>query len=82
MGVFREAFELQGTPVRVEFRTGGNPYDKDRKRTTTPKQAMVQKRDRRLSKDRKKRSERGNTGKKPSRGPAKKQGKRPAKKKR
>jgi len=59
MGVFREAFELQGTPVRVEFRTGANPYDKDRKRTTTPKQAMVQKRERRLTKDRKKRSERG-----------------------
>jgi GTPase len=83
MGVFREAFELQGTPVRVEFRTGGNPYDKDRKRTTTPKQAMVQKRERRLSKDRKKRSDRGNPGKKPSRGPAKKKtGNRPARKKR
>jgi GTPase len=83
MGVFREAFELQGTPVRVEFRTGGNPYDKDRKRTTTPKQAMVQKRERRLSKDRKKRSDRGNPGKKPGRGPAKKKtGNRPARKKR
>jgi GTP-binding protein len=83
MGVFREAFELQGTPVRVEFRTGGNPFDKDRKRTTTPKQAMVQKRERRLDKDRKKRSERGNPGKKPGRGPAKKKtGNRPTRKKR
>ncbi|OGA03638.1 MAG: hypothetical protein A3H35_06310 [Betaproteobacteria bacterium RIFCSPLOWO2_02_FULL_62_17] len=23
---FREAFELQGTPLRIEFRTGRNPY--------------------------------------------------------
>jgi len=59
MGVFREAFELQGTPVRVEFRTGANPFDKQRKKTTTPKQAMVQKRERRLDKDRKKRAARG-----------------------
>jgi len=69
MGVFREAFELQGTPVRVEFRTGANPYDKDRKRTTTPKQAMVQKRERRLTKDRKKRSDR-KAGQGPRKGPA------------
>ena len=70
-GVFREAFELQGTPVRVELRTGSNPYDKQRKKLTTPKQAMVQKRERRLSKDRKKRSERGKSGP-PKRGPKKK----------
>jgi GTP-binding protein len=25
---FREAFKLQGTPLRVEFRSGSNPYDK------------------------------------------------------
>jgi len=25
-GRFREAFKLQGTPLRVEFRTGRNPY--------------------------------------------------------
>jgi len=54
-GVFREAFELQGTPVRVEFRTGANPYDKDRKKTTTPKEHKIQKRERRLAKDRKRR---------------------------
>ena len=59
MGVFREAFDLQGTPVRVEFRTGANPFDKQRKKTTTPKQAMIQKRERRLDKDRKKRAARG-----------------------
>jgi GTP-binding protein len=58
MGVFREAFDLQGTPVRVEFRTGANPFDTQRKKTTTPKQAMVQKRERRLDKDRKKRAAR------------------------
>ena len=23
---FREAFELEGTPLRIEFRTGRNPY--------------------------------------------------------
>jgi GTP-binding protein len=23
---FREAFQLQGTPLRVEFRSGANPY--------------------------------------------------------
>ena len=25
-GVYREALELEGTPVRIEFRTGANPY--------------------------------------------------------
>jgi len=25
-GKFRDAFELQGTPMRIEFRTGSNPY--------------------------------------------------------
>jgi len=54
-GVYREAFDLWGTPVRVELRSGANPYDKDRKKTTTPKEAMVQKRERRLAKDRKRR---------------------------
>ncbi|HEV7164254.1 MAG TPA: ribosome biogenesis GTPase Der [Gammaproteobacteria bacterium] len=78
MGVFREAFELQGTPVRIELRTSDNPYDKDRKKTTTPKQAMVQKRERRLGKDRKKRAERAG-GKAPRKG-ASGGGKRPPKK--
>jgi GTP-binding protein len=27
---FRETFELQGTPLKLEFRQGGNPYDKRR----------------------------------------------------
>jgi GTP-binding protein len=61
---FREAFDLYGTPVRIEFRTGGNPYDKKRKKTTTPKQAMIQKRERRLQKDRKKHAARGGGKKK------------------
>ena len=75
MGVFREAFDLQGTPVRVEFRGGTNPYDKDRKKTTTPKQAMVQKRERRLGKDRKKRAERSSpTRKRPAAGAKRKPG--------
>ncbi|MGE5626434.1 MAG: ribosome biogenesis GTPase Der [Bacillota bacterium] len=63
-GVFREAFDLQGTPVRVEFRTGANPYDKERKKTTTPKQHMIQKRERRLAKDRKRRAAMGQGKKK------------------
>lgn len=28
---FRRAFELQGTPLRVAFREGANPYDRDRR---------------------------------------------------
>lgn len=35
---FRSALKLSGTPVRVEFRTGSNPY-KGRKNRLTPKQA-------------------------------------------
>jgi len=27
-GVFRKAFKLDGTPLRVEFRTSTNPYEK------------------------------------------------------
>ncbi len=72
MGVFRDAFDLQGTPVRVEFRTGANPYDKDRKKTITPKQHKMQKRERRLEKGRKQRAARnaapakkGGAGKRP-----------------
>jgi GTP-binding protein len=34
---FRKAFALQGTPVRVEFRTGENPYQ-GRKNVLTPRQ--------------------------------------------
>ena len=29
---FREAFELSGTPLRVEFRQGANPFDRNRRR--------------------------------------------------
>jgi len=25
-GYFREQFKLEGTPLRIEFRTGANPY--------------------------------------------------------
>jgi GTP-binding protein len=75
-GVFREAFELQGTPVRVEMRTGGNPYDKDRKKTTTPKQAMVQKRERRLAKARATRAPKKSPQRNPKRGAKKRPKKR------
>jgi len=30
-GWFREEFKLQGTPLRIELRTGRNPYDEKRK---------------------------------------------------
>ena len=66
MGVFREAFDLQGTPVRVEFRTGANPFDKDKKKTITPKQHKIQKRERRLNKDRKQRAATGQGKKRPA----------------
>jgi GTP-binding protein len=36
-GVFREALDLEGTPVRIEFRTGANPY-KDRPSPPTSRQ--------------------------------------------
>jgi len=26
---FRKVFKLQGTPLRVQYKTGENPYDKD-----------------------------------------------------
>lgn len=41
--VFREAFDLHGTPVRVEFRTGENPY-KGRKNPLTKRQVQKRKR--------------------------------------
>nr|VFJ52400.1 MAG: GTP-binding protein [Candidatus Kentron sp. FM]VFJ52555.1 MAG: GTP-binding protein [Candidatus Kentron sp. FM]VFK13265.1 MAG: GTP-binding protein [Candidatus Kentron sp. FM] len=37
VGVFRKALQLAGTPVRIEFRTGENPY-KGRKNLLTPRQ--------------------------------------------
>ena len=36
-GRFRSAFELVGTPLRIEFRTGENPF-KGRRNTLTPRQ--------------------------------------------
>ncbi|MCG8435974.1 MAG: ribosome biogenesis GTPase Der [Gammaproteobacteria bacterium] len=40
---FRDAFRLHGTPVRIEFRTGDNPYA-GRKNTLTPRQLARKKR--------------------------------------
>lgn len=53
-GVFREAFDLFGTPVHIEFRTGENPYAERRKKLT-PKQANVARRKRRIARGRKQR---------------------------
>jgi GTP-binding protein len=36
-GFLRNAFKLQGTPMRVEFRTGRNPYVKTTAKKTTAK---------------------------------------------
>jgi GTP-binding protein len=43
VNVFREALGLRGTPVRVELRTGENPY-RGRKNSLTPRQAQSRKR--------------------------------------
>jgi GTP-binding protein len=40
---FREALRLRGTPVRVEFRTGENPFA-GRKNPLTPRQIRKRKR--------------------------------------
>jgi GTP-binding protein len=45
---FRKAFDLYGTPVRIEFRTAPNPYSERRKKLT-PKQAMIARRQRRIA---------------------------------
>ncbi|MGK0168626.1 MAG: GTP-binding protein, partial [Gammaproteobacteria bacterium] len=37
MRIFRDVFNLHGTPVKIEFRTGDNPF-KDRKNTLTKRQ--------------------------------------------
>lgn len=50
---FRDAFNLYGTPVRIEFRTGKNPYAERRKKLT-PKKAMVERRQRRIKKNKQK----------------------------
>ncbi|MGH8322037.1 MAG: ribosome biogenesis GTPase Der, partial [Gammaproteobacteria bacterium] len=51
-GTFRKAFNLYGTPVRIEFRTGKNPYSERRKKLT-PKKAMVARRQRRIGRNKK-----------------------------
>ncbi len=50
-GTFRKVFDLYGTPVRIEFRTGKNPYAERRKKLT-PKKAMVARRQRRITRGR------------------------------
>lgn len=40
---FRKALEIVGTPLRIEFRTGENPY-KDRRNKLTPRQVQKRKR--------------------------------------
>ncbi|MGA9854712.1 MAG: ribosome biogenesis GTPase Der [Gammaproteobacteria bacterium] len=51
-GTFRKTFDLYGTPVRIEFRTGKNPYAERRKKLT-PKKVMVARRQRRIARGRK-----------------------------
>ncbi len=50
----RSAFKLEGTPVRIDFKQGENPFESSRpKRRLTPRQAAVDRRDRRIKKKRK-----------------------------
>jgi GTP-binding protein len=54
--VFREAFRLEGTPVRIEFRQGENPFESRKpKKKLTPRQAAIARRDRRLERSKKER---------------------------
>ncbi len=56
---FREAFGLEGTPVRVEFEQGENPYlDKKPKKRLTARQTKLVQRTRRIEKKRKARKSR------------------------
>lgn len=43
INAFRKYFQLEGTPVRVEFKTGANPF-KGRRNTLTPRQDYKRKR--------------------------------------
>jgi len=43
MGVYRKRFALQGTPVRIEFRSDDNPYA-GKRNTLTPRQVRSRKR--------------------------------------
>jgi GTP-binding protein len=41
--VFRDAFKLKGVPLRLEFKTGDNPF-KDKKNVLTGRQVKKRKR--------------------------------------
>ena len=43
INAFRKELDLVGTPLRVEFRTGDNPY-KDRRNKLSPRQQQKRKR--------------------------------------
>ena len=45
--VFREAFDLQGTPLRVEFKANENPYDAKKPKSMTQREANKARRERR-----------------------------------
>lgn len=47
--VFRKGFKLEGTPVRIEFREGENPF-KDKKNVLTKRQAEKRRRLKRIAK--------------------------------
>lgn len=49
---FRKAFDLYGTPVRIEFRGGDNPYLRKHRKKLTPKAANIARRQRRIRKKR------------------------------
>lgn len=51
VNVFRERFQLYGTPVHIEFRGGENPYAHQHKKLT-PKAAKIARRRRRIQKKR------------------------------
>jgi GTP-binding protein len=54
---FRNAFRLEGTPVRIEFAQGENPFEaKKPKRKLTPRQSAAARRERRIRKKRKPRA--------------------------
>ena len=49
INAFREALRLKGTPLRIEFKSGENPYA-DRKNVLTPRQVERRRRQRRIFK--------------------------------
>ena len=54
---FRNAFHLEGTPVRIDFAQGENPFEKKKpRRKLTLRQSAVARRERRISKKRKART--------------------------